>query len=314
MFALRGVAVSLSVYVLVYLSLCLVIVATWRVLARRRSLVFQVSATGIFALRLFPVVVAGGVTLGLAVPSFLLLEPHSAREAIGWVPFFLGLSCLALIATGVLNVTSALMRTSRIVSSWMKHATAVVNAPVPMFQTENADAPLVLAGIHAPKVIVSGTAAAALNENELQVAIRHEIAHIRHRDNLKKLLLRFCAFPGMKALDAAWSEAAELCADNQAVASTVDALELASALIKLSRLAPAAVLPGLTTPLADGSAASLNTRVERLISWDKPGETTRYSRTFWMSMAAIVSVLVTIVVSYGTLLKQIHELTEFMVR
>src|SRR5581483_4154565 len=190
MFALRGIAVSLSAYVLAYSCLCLMIMAAWRVLAHHRSLVSQISATRIFALRLFPAIGAGSFTLGLVIPSFLLLEPHSSREAIGWVPFALGLSCLGLFTAGLLNATSALVRTSQIVSLWMKHATAVANAHVPMFLTENSETPLLLAGIRSPKVIVSGTAATVLSEHELQVAIRHELAHIRHRDNLKKLLLR----------------------------------------------------------------------------------------------------------------------------
>ena len=96
---------------------------------------------------------------------------------------------------GLLNATSALIRTSRIVRLWMKHATAVANAPVPMFRTENSETPRVLAGVHSPKVIVSGTAATVLNQHELQVAICHEMAHVRHRDNLKKLPFRSAHFP-----------------------------------------------------------------------------------------------------------------------
>jgi len=66
------------------------------------------------------------------------------------------------------------------------------------------------------------------------------MAHAHRRDNLKKLLFRFCAFPGMSRLEAAWCEAEEMAADDAAVASVGDALDLASALIKLSRLAPVA--------------------------------------------------------------------------
>ena len=119
----------------------------------------------------------------------------------------------------------------------------------------------------------------------------------------------------MRPLDAAWSVARlNLVRTIRQLASTIDALDLASALIKLSRLAPTAPLPGLTTPLVNNSVSSLNTRVERLISWDKPEENIPSSRTFWVAVTGITAALVTIAASYTTLLVQIHELTEFMVR
>ena len=37
-------------------------------------------------------------------------------------------------------------------------------------------------------------------------------------DNLKKLVFRFCPFPGMSKLESAWSQAAEMAADDAAVA------------------------------------------------------------------------------------------------
>ena len=46
-------------------------------------------------------------------------------------------------------------------------------------------------------MLLSGAAELVLTTNELQTALNHEIAHVRRRDNLKKLLLRFVAFPGM---------------------------------------------------------------------------------------------------------------------
>jgi Zn-dependent protease with chaperone function len=67
----------------------------------------------------------------------------------------------------------------------------------------------------------------------LQTALNHEVAHVSRRDNLKKLLLRFVAFPGMSGLETAWLEATEMAADDAAVSTAGDALDLAAALIKL---------------------------------------------------------------------------------
>ena len=68
--------------------------------------------------------------------------------------------------------------------------------------------------------------------------MNHEIAHVRRRDNLKKLLLRFVAFPRMAGLEAAWIEATEMAADDAAVLNASEALDLAAALLKLSRIRP----------------------------------------------------------------------------
>jgi len=97
-------------------------------------------------------------------------------------------------------------------------------------------------------VLLSDAAAAVLSPQELATALQHEMAHAHRRDNLKKLLFRFCAFPGMSRLEAAWCEAEEMAADDAAVASVGDALDLASALIKLSRLAPVHPAAALTRP------------------------------------------------------------------
>ena len=72
---------------------------------------------------------------------------------------------------------------------------------------------------------------------------------MRRRDNLKKLLLRFVAFPGMAGLEAAWLEATEMAADDAAVSNAGEALDLAAALIKLSRLGPVEAPVDLTAAL-----------------------------------------------------------------
>ena len=98
--------------------------------------------------------------------------------------------------------------------------------------------PLTVAGILRPSVWLSRAAEFVLTERELQSALRHEFVHVRRRDNLRKLILRLVAFPGMAELESAWREATEMAADDGAVSSASEALDLAAAVIKLSRLAP----------------------------------------------------------------------------
>ena len=76
------------------------------------------------------------------------------------------------------------------------------------------------------------------------------------RDNLKKLVFRFCPFPGMAKLESAWSQAAELAADDAAVSNLNDAVDLAAALVKLSRLVPVEAAPVCTVGFVTGSISA----------------------------------------------------------
>src|SRR5262249_22093154 len=139
--------------------------------------------------------------------------------------------------------------------------------PVPVFRTGK-DAPtFTVAGVCAPKVLVSDAALAALDPPELRTALRHEIAHVLRYDNLKKLLFRFALFPAMTDLESTWAQETEMAADDAAVSNVRDALDLAAALIKVSRLGAIESSGELTTALLHSSTA-LSTRVQRLVSWN----------------------------------------------
>src|SRR5208337_5594063 len=140
------------------------------------------------------------------------------------------------------------------------------NEFVPVFRSHQHSPTLTVAGVCAPKVIVSDDAAAMLTPAELKTALRHEIAHVRRYDNLKKLIFRIAPFPGTAALEAAWSDQTELAADDAAVSSINEALDLASALIKVSRLGSSTAAPEISTALLHSSTA-LGTRVRRLFAW-----------------------------------------------
>src|SRR5215468_9643450 len=78
MFAARGIAVSLSTFVIVYCVLSLAITCVPHPsLACVRRLSVRRAADVLFALRMFPLVTAALVTAVFTAPSFLLLEPRS---------------------------------------------------------------------------------------------------------------------------------------------------------------------------------------------------------------------------------------------
>jgi len=113
----------------------------------------------------------------------------------------------------------------------------------------------------------------------------------------------------MATLETAWAQAAELAADDAAVATQGDAVDLAAALVKLSRLVPVTAAPVCTVGFVSGS---LRTRVARLLSWAKATPRTRV-RT-WYAIPPVLATLTAIFVSYTPVLRLTHTLTEWLVR
>jgi len=298
-----------------YVSLSVAVGRGWKLVCR---ILKPGSARGLadllFILRILPFALSCAVTLVFTLPSFLLLEPHGTDEAIGTAPMVLGILCLALLGIGVVQAYRAQLKTSRAMTEWLNGATVMESSPeATVLQTRKRAPSLTVAGVCAPKVLVSEEAVAALTEPELQTALRHEMTHVRRYDNLKKLLFRFSVFPGMKNLESAWSEEAEMAADDAAVSSIQDALDLAAALIKVSRLGPIQSSAELATGLLHSSTA-LSARIQRLFAWEKTQtpESGGLNWRYGLPSAAIATVAV--IVSYSSALTQMHALTEWLVR
>jgi beta-lactamase regulating signal transducer with metallopeptidase domain len=336
MFALRGIAVSFSIFILLYSALSLAVCGVWRSLrlgAQRHSA--RRGADLLFILRTIPFVVATGVTLALAVPSFLLLEPRAVNEPIGVLPVVLGLCGMAAVLVGIWKAAAALLRASRAVARWSSDAGEIevreidareVNAresktggidstdSLPVMRVSGAAPPLTAAGILRPTVWLSRAAEFVLTERELQSALRHEVVHVRRHDNFRKLILRLVAFPGMAEMESAWREATEMAADDAAVSNASEALDLAAAVIKLSRLAPLEAPAELTTALVNSPAESVNARVERLIAWTEPRNSPAKKYSWAYPLCAAIAVVAMLVVTYSELLVRVHAATEWLVR
>ena|SRR3984885_9136677 len=319
MYAARCVGVSLAIFILLYVFLSLLISQGWKLMRRAvRPRSARGAADLLFALRVLPLGLSVVVTLVFTLPSFLLLEPRSTGEAIGTAPLALGFCCLVLLGAGVARAALAQLRASRALAEWLS-GSALMQSPageseteVPIFRTGN-DAPtLTVAGLCAPKVLVSEAAIAALNARELRTALRHEIAHASRYDNLRKLLFRFSVFPSMRELEHAWSEETEMAADDAAVSSFHDALDLAAALIKVSRLGAVESSGELTMALLHSSTA-LSARVHRLVAWDQAQQPQGRARWFYVLPAAAV-IVTAAVTTYGPVLTQMHAITEWLVR
>jgi Zn-dependent protease with chaperone function len=310
MFALRGIAVSLTFFVLFYCLLSTLVVVAWRSLKLLHATEQRVAAL-LFGLRVLPLVAAVAITFAFVVPSFQLLEPRSIDEGMGAMPLVLGICALLLIACGCFRVITAQATTSRVVARWLEGARPLdAGAEMVTFRSRREAPPLTLVGVRRARVLVSDSTVALLSHEELQIALKHELAHMRSRDNLKKLIFRFCPFPGMARLESAWSQAAELAADDAAVSKLDDAVDLAAALVKLSRLIPVEAAPICTVGFVTGS---ISARVARLLAWDEADKVQPTRIRAWRVIPPAVAALVCVCVTYGPALALTHEVTEWLV-
>jgi len=316
MFAIRGIAVSFSVFVIVYAALSLAVSLVWqRVWLHSQDHAARRVADLLFTLRIFPLVAAALITVAFTVPSFLLLEPRSIDEPMGGIPMTLGTAGILLGIFGLVNAGLAVLRTWRTVATWTNEAESVESrSPVPVLRIVPAVPAMTAAGILRPKVLMSGVAEFLLTANEMQTALNHEIEHVRRRDNLKKLLLRFVAFPGLADLETAWLEATEMAADDAAVSNAGEALDLAAALIKLSRLGPSGSRADLTAALIHSPVATMNARVARLIAWSEDRIQAPSRFVSWYGVGAALATVAVFAVTYSQLLAHIHTATEWLVR
>ncbi len=307
-FAARGIMVSLAFFAVAYSFLSVLALLVWQgttFLFRSRP----VSVGLLFGLRILPFVLSAAVTMFLVFPSFLLLESHSMDE----VPrtFALSVCTLFYLGVGLYRVTRCEAKTRGVISVCLEGASSLENeAAISTVVSPQNVLPLMLVGIRAPKVLISKAACEVLSEEELRAAVRHEIGHLRSRDNLKDAMLNCIPFPGMAQLEKAWREAAELAADQSAVASREEALNLAAALLKLARRFPLASVPAFTTGLAS-TAGSVSKRVECLLAWK--AATTEAKRPWRYTFPLLFGAILCLAAKLGPVLILTHTLTEQLV-
>ena len=311
MFALRETAVSLTFFVLSYCLLSALVAVAWRSLKLWRATEKSPAAL-LFTLRVLPLAASVIITVAFVVPSFQLLEPRSIDEGLGTMPLVFGICALVLIAWGFFRVVVAHTKASRVVARWLEGARPLNADPQSVtFRSSGEAPPLTLVGVRRPRVLVSESTVAVLTHDELHIALKHEHAHMHARDNLKKLVFRFCPFPGMATLESAWSYAAELAADDAAVSNLDDALDLAAALVKLSRLLPVEAAPICTVGFVTGSVGA---RVARLLAWDEAGKAQPTRLRSWHLIPLVLVTLSCVFITYGHALALTHEATEWLVR
>jgi Zn-dependent protease with chaperone function len=209
----------------------------------------------------------------VVAPGYAGLEPRGARESVGPTLALVALSAIALLARGPLLALGAWRKTRRIETAWLRTAdrVEVPRLGLPVWRMREGAA-FWMSGLVRPRLIVGAAVLEALTPVELETAYGHELAHVASHDNLVRLCLAGC--PGAlsvmslgRRLEREWAGASEAAADWRAVAgSPVAAVELASALVKVARLARPG--PGLAaSALGEGD---VDGRVRSLLAPERP--------------------------------------------
>lgn len=301
----------------------------WRALAPRvRGWDAGARARLLFALRLTPPVAAAALAFALIVPAYLLHEPFDSGETVG-VKLFI-LACLS--AAGVLlaawRVARTWMATRRLVRDWMRHAEPfeVEGATVPTFRIRHSFPVIAVIGVLRPRLFVASQVFGALTPEELAAALAHERGHVEGRDNLKRALLQagedaLLHAPLGRSLRRAWQSESEMAADEfAAAAGPAAALDLASAIVKLSKLIPRGARPTLPAGshlLGDGEDGT-SRRVRNLLRLAASAEGSRaglHSRSPLMAAAFCFSIFAVgaYVLMHPEILRATHVAIEHVV-
>lgn len=223
------------------------------------------AARRLLALRVLPAVAGAALALFVVLPAFIAFEPRDGDETAGATFWLLALAGGVAVAQGLARGLAAWCASRRLRRLWTREGRPLelLGAPVPAYRIRHSFPVVSIVGIVRPRLFVADQVLEGLTSAELRAVLAHEAGHVRAADNLKRLLVRLCpALPwraAARALEERWEQAAEEAADARSGA----ALDLAAALLKTARLAPAGARMELpVASLHKGSA--LARRVRRL--------------------------------------------------
>jgi Zn-dependent protease with chaperone function len=249
-----------------------------------------IRARRLVALRLLPSVFGLFTVGGLVVPAFLALEPRDTVEQVSATMALLAGAGLLMLLAGPIRGLLSVLSTRSLLKRWDRGALAievpgialpaiVVNEPFPIVS---------LVGWFRPRLVVARTVLESCDHEELTAVLAHEAGHNDRRDPWVRFLVRACpdllsVTPWADRMERLWAEAAEQDADERAARTgPTRAMDLASALVKVARLAGAA---GVGSPPAISVSAlyrgeGVAARVARLLEREPAAErvATRPSR------------------------------------
>jgi len=146
-------------------------------------------------------------------------------------------------------------------------------------------------GLLRPRVLVSDGLLAAASNDELEVMLAHEAAHVRRRDTLARLFVRAGSLllaPGARGLLLSTLElSAEQACDEAAAAQVGDRLRVAETILAMERLLGCST--GSSSMVAAFGASSISARVQSLLLPPRSPNTSPVLTLLWVG--AVVTVV-----------------------
>jgi len=283
----------------------------------------------LFVMRIGPPVLAIITIVAFMIPSYLAYEPHATDETVSWK---LG----TLAALSAIGVSLAIWRgirtwlaTRSLLNDWMATSTRIeleaIN--VPTYVLDHAFPIIAVVGALRPRLFIANHVLESLTDEELAAAIAHEYGHLAAGDNFKRSVMRvsraaLLLIPCGRSLDRAWSEASESAADEYAAQkSSLVALNLASALVRIARMIPKGqqqIMPPAVSAFLSEESTGVKVRVRRLVELASTDPRLLVSNasivrfTPWFVLALMVVVGITIE-SRPQVLAGVHHLVEEVV-
>jgi Zn-dependent protease with chaperone function len=243
----------------------------WKCSARTRAEI-------LFVMRIGPPVIAIVAIAAFMIPSYLTYEPYSTNEFVSWK---LGsLATISAIGVGLAfwRGLRSWLATRSLLKDWLACSTRIEleSISVPTFVLKHSFPIIAVVGAFRPRLFIADHVLQSLTEEELAAAISHEYGHLAACDNFKRSVMRvsraaLLIIPCGRSLDRAWSEASESAADEHAAQkSSLVALDLASALVRIARMIPKGqlqVMPAAVSAFLVGGDQypGVKVRVKRLV-------------------------------------------------
>jgi beta-lactamase regulating signal transducer with metallopeptidase domain len=306
----RAVVQMAIAHLLVSTVAALAVAWAWRAVAASAASPASRSRR-LFALRLLPSL-AGLAAASLVGVAYLLWERRVDTERVGPVALVVAAAGLGLIAAGAARALVSLRRTEVIRRALLRSARAFTpRLPIESYSIESPFPIVALVGLIVPRLFVARTVVEACTPDEFAAVVSHEMGHARERDNLRRLGLAAAPdvlgiMPVARRMHDDWAAAAELAADEWAATTAGDGLSLASALVKVARIATSQSAPLTASALYDGRPIAA--RVERLVN--PPAAAVRSTLPAWTRLAAVT---VVVAVSLASL-PLLHEFAELLLR
>ena len=232
----------------------------------------------LFVMRIGPPVLAIIAVAVFMIPSYLVYEPQKTNESVSWKLGLLATLSAIGVGLAVWRGLRSWLATRSLLREWLATSTRVQleAITVPTFILQHSFPIIAVVGAIRPRLFIASHVFESLSHEELGAALAHEYGHLAARDNFKRSIMRvsraaLLIIPCGRSLDRAWSEASESAADEYAAQkSSLVALNLASALVRIARMIPKGqrhILPASVSGFLANSndARGVKGRVSRLV-------------------------------------------------